>query len=542
MHYVSLTLFLLLAVAFSGIVVRALPLRLPLPPVQIATGALLGGALGIRIPLDPEIFFLLFIPPLMFLDGWRIPKGALVRDIRPILTLAVGLVIFTVVGIGLFIHWLLPAMPQAVAFAVAAILAPTDSVALVAVRGTVPLPPRLRHILEGEALLNDASGLNIFRFAVAAVMAGGFSLPQALLGFTWMAAAGVIIGTVVAVACSYGLRGLGRLGGEDTGVQILVSLLVPFAAYLATEHLGGSGVLGAAAAGVATHYVSLHGPELSATRMQRDAVWQTVQDVMQGVIFVLLGEQLVHIFIADWGEARYSAVASDSALTIYVIAITAALVVLRFVWVLATMYLSRVNRAIEGLRARVLLVAVASLAGVRGAVTLAGVLSLPLLLPSGVGFPARDLAVVIAMGVILLSLLLASFVLPPLVRRLPLMPHLADIGDEQAAREAAAKAAVERLQALHREIPDSSADGDLARDAVRYLLEVYHRRLAGGDGEGEKRIWILARVEREYHLAALAAERDQLFRLRFERLIDDELHRKLVLEVDLVEASLCVSD
>ncbi|WP_323846163.1 Na+/H+ antiporter [Microbulbifer magnicolonia] len=542
MHYVVLVLILLLAVAVSGMIVRILPVRLPLPLVQIATGALLGGALGVRIPLDPEIFFLLFIPPLLFLDGWRIPKGAFFRDLRPILVLAVGLVVFTVVGMGFFIHWLVPSMPLPVAFAVAAILAPTDPVALTAVRGSTPLPPRLKHILEGEAMLNDAAGLDLFRFAVAAAVTGSFSLSQTALGFVWMATAGVGIGAGVAFACGYALRWLGRLGGEDTGVQVLVSLLVPYAAYLATEHLGGSGILAAATAGIATQYVNLHGPELSATRMERQAVWDTVQGVLNGIIFLLLGEQLVRILTADVGAARHSAVVGDWTLLLYIAAITAALLALRFLWVWASIYLGRVRGDIRDAGVRLLLVTVAAVAGVRGAVTLAGVLSLPLALPDDSAFPGRELAVVIAMGVILLSLLLASFALPQLVRRLPATPQLAAIGDERGARVAAARAAIQRLQSLRDGIEEKDEAADVEREALDYLLDVYRRRLAGGVGQGEDRVWIMAQTEREFHLDALAAERDQLFRLRIERQIDDDLHRKLVLEVDLVEASLRTED
>jgi len=537
-HDVALVLVLLLAVAFSGIVARILPLQVPLPLVQIATGAALGGLLGVRIPLDPKIFFLLFIPLLLFLDGWRIPKGAFFRDLRPILILAVGLVVFTVVGMGFFIHWLVPSMPLEVAFAVAAILAPTDPVAVAAVRGGTPMPPRLKNILEGEALLNDAAGLDIFRFSVAAVVTGSFSLAQTALGFAWMAAAGVGIGAGVAFACGYALRWLGRLGGEDTGVQVLVSLLVPFAAYMAADYLRASGILAAATAGIASHYVTLHGTELSVTRMQREAIWNTVQGALNGIIFILLGEQLVRILTADVGEARYSAVVGNWTLVLYVVAIAAALLAMRFVWVWASLYLSRVRRQIVGHGLRLRLVTITAVAGVRGAVTLAGVLSLPLLLPDGSPFPGREVAVVIAMGVILSSLLLASFALPSLVRRLPSTPQLAAIGDERGARIAAARAAVARLQSLRGEIGTSGDEGDIAREALDYLLDVYRRRLAGDESHREDRVWIMAQTEREFHLEALAAERDQLFRLRFEQQIDDELHRKLVLEVDLVEASL----
>ncbi|MFI2811124.1 Na+/H+ antiporter [Microbulbifer sp. JSM ZJ756] len=539
MHYVVLSLVLLAAVALSGIIVRLSPVRVPLPLVQIAIGVLLAGVAGVRIPLDPEIFFLLFIPPLLFLDGWRIPKGTFFGELRPILTLAVGLVLFTVVGVGLFIHWLIPSIPLAVAFAVAAILAPTDAVALVAVRGSTPLPPRLRHILEGEALLNDASGLDVFRFAVAAVVTGSFSLTGTAVGFIGMVVAGVATGAGIAFACGYALRWLGRLGGEDTGVQILVSLLVPFAAYLASEQLGGSGILAAASAGIATHYVSLYGPELAATRMARGAVWDTLQAILNGIIFILLGEQLVRVVTDDLDGARHSAIVDNWVLLGYVAAIATMLLLLRFTWVWASIYLSRIHREIRNARERLLLVAITAVAGVRGAVTLAGVLSLPLLLPDGSTFPGRHLAIVLAMGVILLSLLLASVALPPLVRRLPRVREQPTTGDERMARVAATRAAIASLESVRASL---GADGEAtALQAVDRLLEHYRRRLQGGGWAGNRRDRALANHKREYHLAALSAEREQLYRLRIEGKIDDDLHRQLVLEVDLLEASLTIS-
>ena len=173
----------LLAVALSGPLARAL--RVPLPLTQIALGYAIAEYTGESVALDPEVFFLLFLPPLLFLDGWRIPKDDLFRDKGTILEMAFGLVICTVLGIGLLLHWLIPAMPLAVAFALAAVLSPTDPIAVASIAKRVPIPKRVMHILEGESLLNDASGLVCLRFATAAALTGVFSLPQAALTFLW---------------------------------------------------------------------------------------------------------------------------------------------------------------------------------------------------------------------------------------------------------------------------------------------------------------------------------------------------------------------
>ncbi|WNZ56347.1 Na+/H+ antiporter [Microbulbifer sp. EKSA008] len=535
MHYLVIALVLLLVVAITLVIARLLPLPIPLPLLQIAAGAILGSFLGIEIPLEPEIFFLLFVPPLLFIAGWRIPKGALFRDIGAIVTLAIGLVLFTVVGMGYFISWLVPVMPLAVAFAVAAILAPTDPVAVSVVHGGTSMPPRLEHILAGESLFNDASGLDIFRFAVIAALTGTFSFPHALAGFFWVAIGGVVIGAGAAFACGYILRLLVRIGGEDTTVQVLVSLLVPFAAYIAAHTLQVSGILAAASAGIATHYTTLHGAEMSTTRMDRRAVWKTVQAVLDGIIFVLLGEQLVRITGADFSGARHT---GDLTIIFYVLAIFVVLLLLRFVWVWVSLYLSRFGQKVESFGTHFLLVSVLTIAGVRGAITLAGAFSLPLAMTDGKPLPGRDLALIIAMGVILLSLLLASFLLPVLLRRLPEAPNFAAIGDEKGARISAATAAVNQLMNMRHDIDRGEKDRDLAFEAVDHLLAIYRRRITLGEDESEDIIWMRSRVERHYHLAALSAEREQLLELRVSRKIDDELHRKLVLEVDLVEASL----
>ncbi|WP_444929095.1 Na+/H+ antiporter [Microbulbifer sp. SSSA002] len=535
MHYLVLALVLLLAVAITLMIARLSPLPIPLPLLQIAAGTLLGSCFGVEISLEPEVFFLLFVPPLLFIAGWRIPKGALFRDIGVIATLAIGLVLFTVVGMGYFIAWLVPIMPLAVAFAVAAILAPTDPVAVSVVHGGSAMPARLEHILAGESLFNDASGLDIFRFAVVAALTGTFSLPHALSGFFWVAAGGVGIGAGVAFACGYTLRWLVRMGGEDATVQVLVSLLVPFAAYIAADNLQVSGILAAASAGIATHYTTLRGMEMSTTRMDRRAVWKTVQAVLDGIIFVLLGEQLVRITTADVSGVRHT---GEWTIIFYVLAIFIVLLFLRFVWVWVSLYLADFGRKIESFAAHFLLVSIVTIAGVRGAITLAGAFSLPLLLADGNPLPGRDLALIIAIGVILLSLLLASFALPMLLRRLPQTPHFAAIGDEKVARISAAKAAVNQLVNMREEIERGEKDRDLAFEAVDHLLAIYRRRTALGEDDSEDIIWMRSRVERHYHLAALSAEREQLFELRISRKIDDELHRKLVLEVDLIEASL----
>lgn len=549
MQIVTLVLGLLLAVVVSAFATRLSPIKLPAPLLQMAIGACFH-YIGFEVEFDSHLFLLLFIPPLLFLDGWRIPKGALFRDWRPILALAIGLVVFTVVGIGLFVHWLIPAVPLPVAFALAAILSPTDPVAVGAMTATSPLPSRLTHILEGEALLNDATGLVCFTFAVTAAMTGHFSLASAALSFVLVSGGGVLVGVGVTFLIGRLNRALIKRAGEEPATQILVSLLMPFAAYLVAEHLHVSGILAAAVAGIAMHYGELVGRALAATRMQRNAVWDTVQATLNGIIFVLLGEQLPQFIERMPQAAGEIGVPGLPWLLAYLSAITAALVVLRFLWVWIAMHVTVLRAARKGQQrrkapARVL--AVTATAGVRGAITLAGILTLPVALPNGAAFPARDVAIFLAMGVILLSLLFATFALPALTRSLAALPSAESRGakaqrsSEATARTAAAEAAVRRIERLLTE-SEAGADPDasVARaEAAMHLLAAYRRRLEYGDPhEDENEAQRVAAAERQLHLSALQAEREELYRLRLDRGIDDDVHRALLREIDLVEASL----
>ena len=544
MPVVTMVLLFLLAVVVSGFLARLLPLKVPLPLLQIAIGAGLSW-IGFDVEFDPHLFLLLFIPPLLFLDGWRIPKGAFFRDWKPILALAIGLVVFTVVGMGWFIEWLVPAMPLAVAFALAAILSPTDPVAVGAMTHDSPLPPRLMHILEGESLLNDATGLVCFTFAVTAALTGTFSLADASLSFVLVAGGGAMVGLVVTWIIGKLNHLLIQRAGEDTGIQILVSLLIPFAAYMAAEHIHVSGILAAVVAGIAMHYGELSGRPLASTRMQRNAVWDTVQTALNGIIFVLLGEQLPRMLRRLPEAASASGNGNDVwHLLGYVVVITLALGALRFAWVWVAVRVTVFRAALRGEQAVVpqnRLLAIIATAGVRGAITLAGILTLPLLMPDGSAFPARDAAIFLAMGVILLSLVIASIGLPLLTRGLTdVLPEPERKDTEANARVAASEAALRRIDVLLAEPLDDPRLVAARAEAGMVLRDVYQRHLDYGDHSGEtaEDMQLVAEAERRLRLGALDAERDELYKLRRAFAIDDVIHQKLVREIDLMEASL----
>ncbi|MGV8961048.1 MAG: Na+/H+ antiporter [Stenotrophomonas sp.] len=542
MHTIEVVLAMLVAVVASGYLVRILPFSLPLPLVQIALGAVIAGGFKRGHTLDPDMFFLLFLPPLLFLDGWRIPKQGLFRDKGVILELALGLVVFTVIGAGFFIHWMIPVMPLAVAFALAAIISPTDPVAVAAIAARVPIPKRLMHILEGESLLNDASGLVCFSFAVAAVMTGSFSLASASMTFLWVALAGLVIGFGVTFGVSTLQRWLWRGFGEEPGAAMLVNLLIPFAAYLLAEEFNASGILAAVAAGITMSYVELTGRISGSMRVQRTAVWSTVQFAFNGIIFVLLGEQLPGIVdraVHSMGETGHQ---NPWWLLVYVLAINAGLVLLRLVWVTLSLRWSLFKARWHGEQETGMpwrVVVATSVAGVRGAITLAGVLTLPLALPSGEGFPGRDLVIFLAAAVILFSLVGASLALPRLLRGLELPKDDSGRREEDLARKLSSKAALAAVEKARQALVENQAtlNVPLYNDAASRVSQLYQQNLEKGqdpDADPEK-VRRLQQAYRTLRSAGLNAEREELFRLTRRGLISEELSRKLIRNLDLLE-------
>ena len=239
---------------------------------------------------------LLFIPPLLFADGWRIPKREFFMQRRAILMLALGLVFMTVVAIGYFVHLILPSIPLPVAFALAAVLSPTDAVALSGVAGKGTVPGHLMHILEGEALMNDASGLVALKFAIIAALTGVFSLRDASISFAVIAAGGLAVGAAIGwVAIALLSRMMKWAEDDDPAAGVIMTLLVPFAGYLLAEHAGCSGILAAVAAGMMMNQRSLNSSVPTIVRIRLASTWSMIEFVFNGLMFILLGIQLPHI-------------------------------------------------------------------------------------------------------------------------------------------------------------------------------------------------------------------------------------------------------
>ncbi|KPG89369.1 sodium:proton antiporter [Pseudomonas sp. RIT-PI-q] len=532
-------LILLMLVGVSRLLGRVIPL--PLPLVQISAGALLAWpTLGLHVALDPELFLFLFLPPLLFSDGWRMPKRELWRLRGPILTLAVGLVLFTVVGAGYFIHWLIPSIPLPVAFALAAVLSPTDAVAVSAISQN-RLPTPLMHMLQGEALMNDASGLVTFKFALVAAVTGAFSLANASVTFVLVAVGGLAVGVALSWLVGRLRSWMIARGWDDPATHVVFMLLLPFAAYVLAERVGASGILSAVAAGMMQSWLDLL-PRQTNTRLLNRSVWSLLEFAFNGLIFLLLGLQLPDIIKAVashetslWPTLLYRC--------LDVIAIFLVLLVLRFVWVQSTWRLSILLRRWRG-KGEMTQVPTArscwllTVGGVRGAVTLAGVLSVPLLM-GGDAFPERDLLIFIAAGVILLSLIAACIALPMLLRGIEKSP---DDKRRNEVRDAWRKTAEAAIHALETEEvnPQDAAQAALAVELKARIMSEYRHQLEvfNDSAEAQALAFQMDLLERRLRLKALRAQRLELYSLSRHHQIGDDVLREVLGELDLSEANL----
>ena len=555
MHTVETVLLVLMLGALTGIAARYVR-AIPLPLIQIAQGALIAWPQdGLHIAFDPELFLLLFIPPLLFADGWRIPKREFFALAKPILLLAFGLVFITVFGLGYLIHWLIPSIPLTVAFALAAVVSPTDAVAVSAISRNLGMPSKTMHLLEGESLLNDASGLVALKFAVAATLtAGSFSWENAAKDFTWMSVGGLGLGALMGWGFSRGRDMVTRRVGDVAATQmVLLLILLPFASYIMGEYIGVSGILSAVAAGIATNFADLDRSNFISERLQTEGTWSMVEAAFNGAIFLLLGLQLPSII----GETLRGAAHRDVWLLLgYVAAISCALLALRWAWLMLGVRSSlhkahRQGRMVE--RPSALLTLATTVAGIRGAVTLAAALSIPTHLANGRVFPERNLLIFLATGTILFTLVLGSIVLPLLLRRIPPVEDTQAQHEERLARTAACQAAIASLA-----LPEDQAQQHSAQWLAQHqevagrITQEYRNRIQLLDESGvantpeaqsdspevvhERRLRYLREIELRLH--CIQVERNTLYAERQAHRINDEMLRSMVSELDMSEVSL----
>jgi monovalent cation/hydrogen antiporter len=520
------TIQILLALLGVMAVVAIVARRLAIAPsiLLVVAGVVLALIPGLpRIELAPELVLLVLLPPLIYSAGVSMSWREFRFNLRPISLLAVGCVVFTTGAVATAAHYLI-GLPWAVGFLLGAIVAPPDVVAPLALARRLGLPRRLVVVLEGEGLVNDATALILYRFAVAAIATGMFSLPQAVGTFSL-----IVVGEI-----AYGI-GVGWLSlrlrhwADDPRVEITLSLMTPYLAYWVPEHLGGSGVLATVAAGL---YVSWNGPLLirSATRLQGIFFWDLLIYLIEGIVFLVTGLQARTLLdrIADFSLREI----------LFATAVTTLIVVAaRFVWMFPATYLPRL--LIPSLRRRDPAPPwqwpfALAFTGVRGVVSLAAALAIPLTLANGQPFPHRDLILFITFGLIIITIVGFGLLLPAVMRALGLTVH----GTEERQREAEAELAArqEFLQLARGRIDDLAVKCGISAERLQQLHGRYEQRLSGlvarasPDGEAGREI--------ELRLGLIAVEREILHQLLREGRLTDEARRRLERELDLEEAVL----
>lgn len=508
----------------AGLVILARKLALPYPVILVIAGLVLGFMPGAPLigRFQPDIFFFFVLPPLLYpaalVTSWRDFR----RNLPSILLLATGLVIATMFGVAWMAHHFLPMLPWASALALGAIVSPTDTVAATTVIRRLAVPHRIEAILEGESLINDATGLVALQFAVAAVLTGSFSPGEAAVRFLVVSFGGVGVGLLVGIVNRWLQRQL-----DDPPVQITVSLLTPFAAYLSAERFHVSGVLAAVAAGM---FVGWHSPVTigARTRLQANAFWDMIVFLLNGLVFVVIGLQLPGILRALHG-VPFSTLAADG------LAVCTAVIGVRIGWALVGISLARPIPGLKRFVPPFSHLLIMAWAGMRGAISLAAAFALPLTLTNGEPFPGRDYILFLTFCVIFVTLVLQGLTLPLLIRVLRVRDDGLLHEEERRARFEANTAA---LEFIDRAIAEEGVSKDVGQrlraeydDRIAQLraYEAHPDHRGGGIAIGDYQ-----RLQAD----ALKVERDTIIRLRNELVINDEALRRIQRDLDLAEARL----
>lgn len=521
----ELNIFLILAL-IAALAVVAKWTRQPYPIVFLLGGILLAFVPGMPpINLAPDLVFLVFLPPLIFGDAYVTDWRQFRRFIKPISGLATGLVVTTSISVAFVAHWVI-GLPLDVGFVLGAILSPTDTVATDAIAEETGMPGPLMTILGGESLLNDATGLVLYKFAVAAVMIGTFSLNVAILQFVYVAVAGTAVGLIGGFIVYRVTKFLFEHALTDDVISVTITLVTPFLMYLAADRIGASGVLAAAAAGM---FISQKGggtytPE---TRLVARSVWNTLFFVFNGALFIILGLQLRSIFT----ELEIFPAAT---LAQYALAIAGTVIAVRMIWVYGSWALGRLVYRRPSTWAFVL-----GWSGMRGIVSLAAALAIPEDMRAGALVPARDLILFITFAVILVTLLGQGLTLPWFIKRFGVVESDAGDRPRALARVRVAEAALGRLVQLEASFISTAHWEVAGRLRARYEEQLQHfsARIDGAGGNGDA---VQHGLERELLRQTIEAERAALEDMRHAGEIGAEVFRRMQYDIDLAESRLFV--
>ncbi len=515
---------LLLLLFVVGLGTLAQRLKTPYPIVLVIGGLLLSLIPGLpRVSLDPELILVVMLPPLLFSAAFNTSWRDLRHNLSSILPLAFGLVAFTTLGVGIMAEWFLPGFDWRLGLVLGAVISPTDALAATSIAKRLGLPKRITDILEGESLVNDASGLLALEFAVGIVVSGHTpSAVKALGQLTYLVIGGIAVGLALGKLVYLFERSV-----DNPAIEITGSIIAPYLAYLGGERIHASGILAAVACGLylgwsSSIYFS------SRTRLQSGATWNTLTFMLNGLAFLLIGLQLRFV-MAGIQHVPVSMLVLSAAIVVFFV------IALRMVWVYLEAYILSVfaRRLLKQTtprpsRRRIFVV---GWTGMRGVVSLAAAISLPGTLESGLPFSARSMIIFLTFCVIFVTLVLQGLTLPGLIRHLGLSGKLEKNLEEQEARQTIIRSALKELDGMraHAKPEFSSVYEDVA--------ELYRLRLAAaGDGDSETNVKPEAyELYRRVTQKLRQVERSTAVKLRNENVINDAVLRKLELELDLLD-------
>jgi CPA1 family monovalent cation:H+ antiporter len=505
-------------------------LRLPYPIVFVVGGGLIAFVPGLpHVSIAPDWIFYTVLPPLLFHGGWATDWTLLKRNVRPITLLAVGLVIVSTVLTAWTVEYLAPGFGWASAFVLGAIIAPPDAVAAAAIFERFGIPRRIMAVLDGEGLLNDGTALVIYQFAVVAAATGTFSLPHASASFIYVIIAGTATGFVFAGIAEALWRGLARFDIGDTQINVLITLVVPYVTYLSADALGASGVLAAVTVGIilGRRSSTFAPPE---TRLVSQSTWNILIYLLNALVFLLIGIEVRDIMADGATIVRWLPTA---------LIISAMLIVLRLVWAFAQAYIPRALNRQERINDPVpwRWVAVIGWTGLRGIVSLAAALALPLHDAAGDQFPRRAAIIFIAFCVIMVTLVGQGLTLIPILRWFKLEDGEDNALYETKVRVKALQAGLARLESLNSGSQDEMEKLTLARAIAEYTSRIDHLQ-HHVDGRDEDTESPGSRFDHFVQETAILAERAAIAKLRDDGKIPDEIFRRVQYDLDLASSRL----
>lgn len=499
-------------------------IKIPYPILLVLTGMAIGMMPGLAtVELSPEVVFLIFLPPILYQAAWTTSWPDFKSAKRPITLLAIGCVIFTTCAVAYVAHTFIPVLGWTEAFVLGAIISPPDAVAAAAATKGLSVPKRVTTILEGESLVNDATGLIAYRFALAAVATGTFSLWEASYKFLIVAFGGIVLGLIM----GYLFKWIHKITPDNATTDTVLTFLTPYIIYLFAETVHVSGVLALVACGL---YLSYNSSEIfnQQTRLQMYGTWDTVIFLLNGIIFILIGLQLPDI----WEHINNDI---DSATLLkYGVIVSAAVIIGRIVWVYPGTYIPRwLSRSIREREpeTNVRLATIVAWAGMRGVVSLAAALAIPLTVDGLTPFPQRNLIIFLTFCVIFSTLVFQGLTLRPLIKLLGIKADGKEHEKEQEIRTRIANSLIEHIEENY-----SLALNDAVLNQIKTKYEIRIQRLRKESTErlsGEQ-ISQLQKIQQEL----LAIERNHIIILRKKSIVSDEILRKLEYELDLEETRL----